>query len=97
MSYDECSVADYCSATGTMTIREVDHVKMGRLQLNDEQCINVSLPNRDVRRIERSSGEYISLEGRVFRGSRDATLTSLEINGRRVGLSQCGNFYIFVE
>jgi len=97
MSYGECEQAKYCRAEGVLSVREVDHVKMGRLDLTDGKCLNVSLAKGEIRRLQRNGPQQRIIEGRVFPGSRDVNLTSLIVNGREIGVSQCGNFYVFVE
>jgi len=97
MTYEECRAAKYCRITGTLSIREVDHVKMGRLDVGEAQCVNVSLPENKVKNIEAKGVQTQIIAGKVFPGIMDADIASLKINGRRIGLSQCGDFYVFVK
>lgn len=97
MTFDQCSQADYCRISGKLSIREVDHVKMGRLDLEDGTCINVSLPTSEVTRLELIGIELTTIEGRVFPATSGSDFVSLTVNGRRVGITHCGNFYVYVE
>lgn len=97
MTYDQCKHSEYCSVAGIVSIKEVDHVKMARLELADGKCVNISLPRSHIKKLERSQEVYRGYYGQVFPGSRDSTFVSLKVNGRKIGVSQCGNFYVFVK
>lgn len=97
MTYDGCSRASFCTVRGTLTIELVDHVKMGRLQLGDASCVNISLSQHAIQQAERRPGRFQKLSGKVKHGQMDENMTSVTVNGRRIGLSQCGDFYVFVE
>lgn len=98
MTLQECSLASVCRIEGVLSVREIDHVHMGRLELPGGECVNVSLPPRDVRRIQREGPRHAIVEGRVNPSpGDDPNLMTLVIEGRRVGWHQCGDFYIFVR
>lgn len=97
MSRQECSASTYCVAEGSLTIERVDHVKMGKLSLPDGSCINLSLSKAAIKRAERSPGQLQKIEGDVRHGDFDEDMTSLRVNGRLIGLSQCQGFYVFVK
>ncbi|UTW53822.1 hypothetical protein [Kordiimonas sp. SCSIO 12610] len=98
MSYDECSSSSYCYLNGVLNVTQVNHVRMGHLLGEDGKCINVSIPKKLIKQIEKYGPMKMQIEGRVFPGSEwDETIKTLEVNGRRVGVSQCGDFYVFVE
>jgi hypothetical protein len=98
MSLAECAEASVCRIEGTLGLLEVDHVVMGRLELTNGECVNVSLPRREVRRIELEGPQRTTVEGRVYRSpGDDPDIMNLTVNGRRIGWHQCGDFYLFVE
>jgi hypothetical protein len=66
------------------------------LDLANGGCVNVSLPASEVRRFETHGPRHTTIEGRVFPARAGADVSSLTVNGRRVGWSQCGDFYVFV-
>lgn len=97
MTLAQCSEARTCRIEGVLRLLEVDHVMMGRLELPEGGCVNVSLPPREVSRIRAEGAQHYVAEGRVFPAPSDPNIVNLEIEGRRVGWHQCGDFYVFVE
>lgn len=98
MNYVECSTSDYCRVKGIMTIKNVDHIKMGRLELPTGKCINVSLPPVQLNYFSEYGAKVVTVEGQVFPSYiQDETIKKITISGRRIGWSQCGIFYLFVK
>jgi len=97
MSFDQCLSSKYCRVSGELSLKEVDHVLMGRLTMDDGKCLNVSLPKRTVQHLRSEGTVSQVVVGRVFPSYPDPDLAEIYIAGRRVGLSQCGNILLFVE
>lgn len=97
MTFENCSEGPVCVITGRLSVELVDHVKMGRLVLQDGSCVNVSLPPSSVRKAEEYPARMQTISGKVKHGEFDENTVSLIVKGRRVGLSQCGTFYVFVD
>lgn len=80
---------------GVMTIKEKFHVRMGHLTLPDGSCVDVSLPRSTVEEIGDGSKRMV-VAGRVMPDPFfDGDVWQVWVNGRRVGTSICGGFYIF--
>lgn len=95
-AYPNCKVDDYCSVTGRFSIEEIDHVKMGKLILDDNKCINLSLPKKMLK--NSSSGKDMTFHGQLYETpSSDELTAGIKIDGRKVGWSQCNKLYIFVN
>lgn len=97
MTLAQCAEARTCRIEGALRLLEVDHVMMGRLELSEGGCVNVSLPPREVSRIQAEGSQHYVAEGRVFPAPGDPNIVNLTIEGRRVGWHQCGDFYVFVD
>lgn len=97
MKFDQCVSSKYCRVSGNLSLKEVDHVLMGRLTMDDGRCLNVSLPKGTVQRLRAEGAVNEVVVGRVFPSYPDPDLAEIYIAGRRVGLSQCGNVLLFVE
>jgi YD repeat-containing protein len=97
MSYDECATASNCRVEGVVSLREVDHVWMGHLALPDGKCVSLSLPAAEVARVRRSGPRSRVYAGRVYPAHPEGDVRLVSVGGRRVGLSQCGDFYVFVR
>jgi hypothetical protein len=70
---------------------------MGQLDLPDGRCISVSLPERALTELRKTGPKATTVSGRVFGDpSVNREITSMEIEGRKIGLGLCGNFFVFV-
>lgn len=97
MSYEQCSEANYCTLKGTMSVHWANHVKMGKLDMGDGKCIDVSLSAERITYFENNPNSQTIINGKNFNYFHDETIAWLEINGRRVGMTLCNSFYVFVE
>lgn len=94
--YPNCKLDDYCSVTGTFSVVEIDHVKMGKVMLQNGKCINLSMSNSAL--VKYKPGEEISVAGILYETPAVDELTAtLKIDGRRIGWSQCNKNYIFLK
>jgi hypothetical protein len=95
MGYDECVASSTCSAEGVVSLQEIDGIKMGRLEFENGRCIAVSFPETFFR--ENTLPKRIRVEGRIYRGHHDPNFLLLEIDGRGISYSPCGEVYLFVR
>ena len=97
MTYEDCAISHECTVHGTVTARAAEHAWMGQLILPDGRCISVSLPENDLAALRKTGPTEMTVTGRVFGDpSGDREVTSMEIDGRKVGLGLCGDFFLFV-
>ena len=82
---------------GFISIHLVNHVKMGRITLKNGKCVGLSLSEKKIKKIEANAKEIQNIQGRTMPGFWDSEIERITINGRSIGLSQCEDFYIFVE
>ena len=95
-SEGDCAVGEDCTVTGSLVMSSDGHGYIGRLTLPDGKCVNISLPDEESKRIMGAPPANASFTGRALPYVRDSSLVPL-INGRRVGMGLCGDFYIFVK
>lgn len=97
MTYEDCASSRRCTVHGTVTARSAEHAWMGRLELPDGRCISVSLPVRDLNSLRQGGPREMTVSGHVYGDpSAGREVTSMEIEGRKIGLGLCGNFFVFV-
>ena len=94
MSYEACSAARMCTIRGTLSQQSTGPALMGRLDLADGRCVNVSLPGEMLARLENAGAIEATVRGRVHEVPADTV--SMTIEGRTIGLGQCGSFILFV-
>ena len=94
MSYETCRSARLCTVRGTLSQQSVGQALMGRLDLADGRCVSVSLPGEMLVRLEAAGPTEVTVRGRVHEVAPDtATMT---VEGRTIGVGQCGDFILFV-
>ena len=97
-----CGHLAQCSASGLFSIVDVDHVMMGKIELADGKCVNVSLPDTlriEILRDQREYvGKYLEFAGilRPTPGGEENT-QSIKVEGRSIGWHQCADSYIFMQ
>ena len=98
MSYEECAGKDHCILQGQFSIVEVDHVFMGQLILSSGECVNISLSDRQLHANRRNVDKQTAFQGdRLPVPVGLGEVDFLEVDGRRVGINLCGNYYLFVD
>ena len=100
MSKDECRSASYCTLIGTLTRSSDGHAWIGRLTLDSGECVNVSIPDAEMIELGESGVSDAMVAGAVVfypTSNTDDLVTSFTANGRKVGVGNCGDFFIFVE
>ena len=99
MSFEECAKSDHCTISGTVIARQGEHAWMGELTLADGQCISVSLPRRIISELRATGPRQMVVSGRSF-GDPSRSIeevVTLEIEGRKIGLGLCSDFFVFVS
>ena len=97
MTYELCATSQRCVVSGLVTATPAEHAWMGRLVLPDGRCVAISLPETDIASLRQQGPQLMTVSGRVYGDpSAETEVAYLEIEGRRVGLGLCGNFFVFV-
>jgi hypothetical protein len=96
MNYESCAASRICTLSGTMTAEPAAHAVMGRLQLPEGRCVSVSLPREQIVELRRGGPKLMTVTGRVYGEPPEDQDTILEIQGRRIGLGLCDDFFVFV-
>ncbi|WP_106640293.1 hypothetical protein [Allosphingosinicella vermicomposti] len=97
MTYDECKAAETCTVTGQVKVIKSDNVEMGELALGAGKCVTLSLSKNDIRYLKNIGSIKATIAGRVYSGHHDPNYLLLKIEGRKVGYSRCGDFYVFIR
>jgi hypothetical protein len=94
MTYERCATARLCTLRGMMTPVQAGQAWMGRLELPDGRCVSVSLPGQMLAELQQSGAAEVTVRGRVYEKQPDAQ--SMTVEGRTIGLGECGSFFLFV-
>ena len=94
MTYERCSTADLCTLRGRMTPVQAGQAWMGRLELADGRCVSVSLPAQMLSELQQMGSAEVTVRGRVQRAP--AGTQAMTVEGRTIGLGECGDFILFV-
>ena len=102
MSKEECREADVCELVGHLARSSDGHAWIGRFTLDSGECVNVSIPDQGMEALSESGEERVRLSGRVvlypiFELEADLVVTSFALSGRKIGIGNCGDFFVFVE
>lgn len=93
----ECEDVSNCKVSGVLEMKSDGHGFIGYLQLSDGTCVNVSLPEGLSKSLVDKPPVMMEVQGPVLPFPNDIDVIGFEVNGRRVGFGNCGNFYIFVR
>lgn len=97
MSVDACRKAKHCVLEGMLGVVEIGGTKMGKLDLGHDECVSVSLPSKMIESAEKQGRYQATVEGTIFPVPTDVEVATISVNGRAIGLGQCGDFYLFVD
>lgn len=97
MSVDACKKAKHCVLQGMLSVVEIGDIKMGKLELDHGECVSVSLPSKMIELAAKQGRHKATVEGTIFPVPTDVEVATISVNGRTIGLGQCGNFYLFIE
>jgi hypothetical protein len=92
-----CKGKTYCTLSGRLSIEMVGHVEMGRLDLQDGTCLNISFSPKKIETLLGETPRNATISGIPFNMIPDENVAAVEVMGRRIGFPQCNNFYIFVK
>jgi hypothetical protein len=79
-----------------LSVVEIGDTQMGKLDM-DHECVSVSLPSKMIESAEKQGRHQATVQGTMFPVPTDIEVATISVNGRTIGLGQCGNFYLFVE
>lgn len=85
-----CNRGESCTLRGTLTVREVDHVEMGHLELANIECVGVHLKSSEIRLFKKRPSDDVVVSGIIMVGQLGEDLVAVKVNGMRIGFSQCG-------
>lgn len=63
------------------------------------ECVNVSIPDQEMLALPESGKSGVNLTGRVVLYpvfNIDGTVTNFALHGRKMGIGNCGDFFVFV-
>ena len=96
MTLQDCRKAKKCVIRGTLSVVQLGEVMMGKLMLPEGECLSVSLPSSMVDSLVRSGPRQETVAGTIFPVPDDIEVATIAVNGRQIGLGQCGNLYLYV-
>jgi hypothetical protein len=94
MTYERCSTADLCTLRGRLSPVQAGQAWMGRVDLPDGRCVSVSLPAQMMHELQQSGPVEATVRGRRHRIPANTQVMTVE--GRTIGLGECGDFILFV-
>ena len=81
--------------SGVFEMSTDGYAYIGKLTLPDGKCMNVSMPDDQSKDLLEKGPRPATFRGKVLKYVNEYNLILL-INGRRVGLGRCGDYYLFV-
>ena len=95
----DCESASVCKLTGNLEEVWYDHGFVSILRLNDNSCVNVSLPDKIRESLAGRLPKRMTLTGLVKPYPFGEDLFVFTVNGRKIGWGnvKCGLYYIFVR
>lgn len=97
MTAEQCARAEICKVRGLLEMSNDGHVYIGKLHLDDGTCVNVSLPERESRRLSGQPAQMRMITGSVFPYVQEDTFMEYRVNGRQIGYGLCGSYFVFVR
>jgi hypothetical protein len=95
-SYSGCARGRDCTASGMLTMSSDGHGFIGKLELENGTCLNVSLPVEVSRELLGQEPRQMTVVGRIYRYVHEYQ-TFVLVDGRRIGEGLCGDYYLFVQ
>jgi hypothetical protein len=97
MTAEQCMRAEICKVHGLLEIANDGHAYIDKLRLEDGSCVDVSLPERESRRLSGKPAQMRTITGIVLPYVWENTLIEHRVNGRKIGYGLCGNRFVFVR
>jgi hypothetical protein len=97
MTAEQCARAEICKVRGLLEMSNDGHAYIGKLHLDDGTCVNVSLPERESRRLSGQPAQMRTITGNVFPYVQEDTFIEYRVNGRQIGYGLCGSYFVFVR
>lgn len=93
-----------CTASGMLDMSSDGHGFIGRLTLDNGDCLNVSLSTSRSRSLLGRPAQHVTVSGQVLPypeislSSQDSEYLALSysVQGRKVGRGRCGEYFLFV-
>lgn len=92
----ECLSGDPCKVSGLLTMSTDGHGYIGKLDVGNGKCLNVSLPDATSRKTIYKPARSVTLRGRWLPYVKQENIQA-RVNGRTVGEGLCGDHYLFVK
>ena len=89
--------ADVCTINGLLEISNDGHSYVGILHIDAGGCVNVSVPEREARRMSDKPARRVTVTGRVLPYVHENTFVEYRVNGRQIGYGLCGDHFLFVK
>jgi hypothetical protein len=93
---DECRASRTCVFSGTFVMSSDGHGFIGQLT-TPSGCLNVSIPDREARRLLRREPSPRKFSGRILPYAMSDDVFEQRVNGRKIGRGQCGDEFLFVK
>lgn len=97
MNAEQCMRAEICKVHGLLEMSNDGHAYIGKLRLEDGTCVNVSLPEKESRRLSGQPAQMRTITGKVFPYVQENTFIEHRVNGRQIGYGLCGSHFVFVR
>lgn len=92
----ECKSGEDCTVEGDLTITTDGHGYIGKLDMENGDCLNVSLPDAVSEEHIYKNPTKMKLTGRWLPYVKQNGLV-VTVNGRKIGEGLCGDHYLFVR
>lgn len=85
-----------CVVSGNLEMSSDGHAFIGILHLDGGGCLNVSLPDKQSRKLLGKAAARKTLTGSLY-GYPDESIDEFRINKRNIGFGLCGNKILYVK
>ena len=100
-SAEQFRQCDECTVTGVLMMSSDGHGFIGKLLLEDGDCLNVSLSSERSRRLMDQPAQQITVSGTVLPypvvADSEGLVLGYRVKGRPVGRGLCGDYFLFVQ
>lgn len=93
---DGCDRERSCVVSGLLTMSGDGHGFIGKLT-TPNGCLNVSIPDREARRLLGQEPIERTIRGRLLPYVGEEDIVEQRVNGRKIGRGLCGDAFLFVK
>lgn len=97
MTVTECEHSHVCTLQGLLEMSNDGHAYIGKMNVDGGGCVNVSLSEKQSKRMTGRPPQRKTITGRVLPYPHDLGFIEYRVNGRQIGYGKCGDYYIFVK